>query len=240
MSWIKLHRKIYAHWIFKDAERLRAWIIILGHVNFKEEKVALGNDLLICKRGESLMSLDSWAKLFGKNWNKSKVRRFLNLLQNDSMIVLTNEKITTRLTVCNYDTYQDERNTSETQVKRKRNASETQVTPTKEGKEEEELKEGKENSAPFNFFNLLLTELNCDKQLLKDWIQVRAKKKAANTQTSADLFIKQVKKSKLTADQILTECIERSWAGFKDEWLTNSSHGKDQPQQQTRSSIPVC
>ena len=96
-----------------------------------------------------------------------------------------------------------------------------------------------EDNAPFSFFNFLLSELNCDKQLLKDWIQVRAKKKAANTQTSADLFIKQVKKSKLTADQILTECIERSWAGFKDEWLTNSSHGKDQPQQQTRPSVPI-
>jgi len=101
-------------------------------------------------------------------------------------------------------------------------------------------KEKGEYNPPFSFFNFLLSELNCDKQLLKDWIQVRAKKKAANTQTSADLFIKQVKKSKLTADQILTECIERSWAGFKDEWLTNSSHGKDQHQQQTRSSIPVC
>jgi len=108
---------------------------------------------------------------------------------------------------------------------------------------EEEIKEDKikkdKESAPFVFFNFLLSELNCDKQLLKDWIQVRAKKKAANTQTSADLFIKQVKKSKLTADQILTECIERSWAGFKDEWLTNSSHGKDQPHQQTRPSVPI-
>jgi hypothetical protein len=142
-GWIKIHRQIYTHWIFQDAERLRAWLIILGHVNFKEEKVALGNDLLVCKRGESLMSLDSWAKLFGKNWNKSKVRRFLNLLKNDSMIELKNEQITTRLTVCNYDNYQDEGNASETQTKRKRNASETQVTPTKEGKESKEPKKVK-------------------------------------------------------------------------------------------------
>ena len=142
-GWIKIHRQIYTHWIFQDAERLRAWLIILGHVNFKEEKVALGNDLLVCKRGESLMSLDSWAKLFGKNWNKSKVRRFLNLLKNDSMIELKNEQITTRLTVCNYDNYQDEGNASETQTKRKRNANETQVTPTKEGKESKEPKKVK-------------------------------------------------------------------------------------------------
>ena len=37
------------------------------------------------------------------------------------------DKITTHLTVLNYDTYQPQRNTSETQVKHKRNTSETQV-----------------------------------------------------------------------------------------------------------------
>ncbi len=57
------------------------------------------------------------------------------MLEKDSMIVLKSETITTRLTICKYDTYQGERNDSETQVKRTRNASETQVKPTKEVKE---------------------------------------------------------------------------------------------------------
>ena len=51
------------------------------------------------------------------------------------MIVLKSETVTTRLTICKYDTYQGERNDSETQVKRTRNAGETQVKPTKEVKE---------------------------------------------------------------------------------------------------------
>jgi hypothetical protein len=74
-------------------------------------------------------SLDTLAKRW--NCDKSKVRRFLKLLESDSMIELKSEHITTRLTICKYDTYQGERNADETQVKHKRNASETQMTPNK-------------------------------------------------------------------------------------------------------------
>lgn len=139
-GWIKVHRSITNHWVFSDAEKLKAWITILLNVNHEEIKVNLGNEIFICGRGESLKSLDSWAKLFGKNWNKSKVRRFFELLKNDSMIVLKSEHITTRLTVCKYDNYQDDRNADETQMKRKRNASETQTTPNKNEKNDKNEK----------------------------------------------------------------------------------------------------
>ena len=91
------------HWIFSDAEKLRAWMIILFVVNFEPKKVVIKNSMYVCGRGESLLSLDSWAREFGGKWNKSAVRRFFTLLQNDSMIVLKSEQKTTRLTVCNYD-----------------------------------------------------------------------------------------------------------------------------------------
>ena len=143
IGWIKTHRAIQEHWIFADAEKYRAWMIILFTVNFQRKKVNIKNSVFECGRGESLLSLDSWAVKFGKDWNKSKVRRFLKLLESDSMIVLKSEHKTTRLTVCNYETYQDERNADETKMKRKRNANETQTTPTKEGKEIKELKNGK-------------------------------------------------------------------------------------------------
>ena len=144
-GWIKTHRAIQDHWIFNDAEKLRAWMIILFTVNFEPKKVNIKNSLFECRRGESLLSLDSWALKFGGRWNKSKVRRFFKLLENDSMIVLKSERKTTRLIVCNYDTYQDERNDNETKKKRKRNDNETQTTPTKEG---EELKNDKEYITP--------------------------------------------------------------------------------------------
>ena len=133
-GWIRIHRKIVNNWIFKDADKFRSWIIILLTVNHDQKKVLIGEKLFVCNRGESLNSLDTWSKLFGKNWNKSKVRRFFELLKKDSMIVLTNEQKTTRLTVCNYDSYQDTRNDSETEVNRNGNGSETSLTPNNNDK----------------------------------------------------------------------------------------------------------
>ena len=121
-GWIKIHRKLFTdHWLNDDPVKGWAWLKIIACVNHEEKKVNIGNDLFVCGRGESLMSLESWGKIFGKGWNKSKVKRFFSLLERDSMIKIKNEKKTTRLTVCNYESYQNDRNASETQVKRKRN-----------------------------------------------------------------------------------------------------------------------
>jgi hypothetical protein len=95
------------------------------------------------KRGESIMSLDSWASRWG--WDKSKVRRFMTLLKDHDMIVLNSDSITTHLSVCNYETYQDERHTDETQTKRTRNADDTHTTPIEEGKKDKKERK-KENT----------------------------------------------------------------------------------------------
>lgn len=153
-GWIKLFRSIEGHWLWpknKPLTQFEAWIMILIEVNHIDEKVRIGNDFFTCKRGEKLYSLDTWAALFC--WNKSKVRRFFDLLHRDSMIVLKSEHKTTRITVCNYDTYQGERNADETQMKRERNADETQMTPIKECKE---LKNEKNKE----YKNILLSKID--------------------------------------------------------------------------------
>jgi DNA replication protein DnaD len=131
-GWIRIDRDITSHWIFKDEWKFRNWIDLLTLVNHSEQKVNIKGMVLTCKRGQTLCSLDTLAKRW--NCDKSKVRRFLKLLESDSMIELKSEHITTRLTICKYDTYQGERNADETQMTHKRNASETQMTPNKNDK----------------------------------------------------------------------------------------------------------
>ena len=128
-GWIKLDREITSHWIFEDSWKFRNWIDLLTLVNHSEQKVNIKGTVLTCYRGQTLCSLDT----FARRWkcDKSKVRRFLKLLQDDSMIELKTEHITTRLTICNYDTYQGEGNADETEMKRKRHKDETQMTPNK-------------------------------------------------------------------------------------------------------------
>ena len=127
-GWISLHRTIEDHWLYpknREFTKYEAWIDILLETNHSEQKVLIKDALITCKRGESIRSMKEWAKRW--NWSKSKVKRFFDLLQSDSMIEYKSVQITTHLTVCNYDNYQDSRNATETQLKRKRNASETQT-----------------------------------------------------------------------------------------------------------------
>ncbi len=131
-GWILLHRKFLSNFLWTENRtfsKAEAWIDILFQVRFLEEqdKVMIKNALITCDRGQSLNSLDTWATRW--NWTKSATRRFLHLLKGDKMILIENVKKTTRLTVCNYETYQLPRIAVETQVKRKRNAGETQVKP---------------------------------------------------------------------------------------------------------------
>jgi hypothetical protein len=138
-GWIKIHRDLNKHWIWDNSDYLKWWLDILLEVNHTDSKVVIKNKIYECKRGEKLYSLDTWATRW--KTNKSKVRRFLDLLQKDSMIVLKSETQTTRLIVCKYEDYQELRHADETHLTRKRHANDTHLTPIQEYKE---YKEGKE------------------------------------------------------------------------------------------------
>ncbi len=158
-GWIKLHRQLKEHWIWNNSDYLKWWLDILLEVNHTSQKTLIKGILFECKRGEKLYSLDTWAKRW--KTNKSKVRRFLELLQREEMIVLKNETITTRLIVCKYDSYQDERNANETQTKRKRNANETQMTPIQECNNDNNVKnEKKDIYRSFDHLHLSFLDFN--------------------------------------------------------------------------------
>jgi len=134
-GWIKIHRSITNHWLYTEKRvfsKFEAWNDILLTVNFTDAKTIIKGNLYEVKRGQSILSLDSWSKRW--NWDKSKVRRFLNTLQLDNIVVIKSDTVTTQLTVCNYESYQGERNTVETPMKRTRNADDTNIRK-KENKE---------------------------------------------------------------------------------------------------------
>lgn len=100
---ISLHTKIQDHWIWKDSNKLKWWIDILLTVNDKDNKTTLGNEVFICKRGDSLLSIQSWASRWGVS--KDTARNFLTLLEKDKMICRVSLGKSTRISVCNYDSY---------------------------------------------------------------------------------------------------------------------------------------
>jgi hypothetical protein len=164
-GWIKLHRSIVSHWLYTEKRtfsRFEAWNDILLTVNFTDAQCCIKGKVYLVKRGESILSFDSWAKRW--NWEKSKVRRFFLLLKSDNMIELKTDNITTHLIVCNYDTYQDIGNANETQTKRKRNANEIQTQPIEEGKKE---RKKEYNNIEFDVFWNLYDKKVGDKEKIK-------------------------------------------------------------------------
>jgi hypothetical protein len=83
---------------------------------------------------------------------------------------------------------------------------------------------------PFSFMKSIL-DLGANKDLVTDWIKVRKNKKATNSETAFNGFKNQYELTGLNIDQVLTECIEKSWSGFKAEWMiNNNTNNKKQTQ----------
>ncbi len=143
-GWIKIHRQIQKHWVWSNAEYFKAWIAIIMFVNHEPKKVLIHGELFECDRGQSLMSLQNWVKIFGKNWTIQKVRTFFTLLENDAMICTKGMRKTTCLTVCNYDSYQDLQQTNNKQTTDKQQANNTQITTNKNEKNDKNEKNNKE------------------------------------------------------------------------------------------------
>lgn len=181
MSWIKIDRKVFDHWVFSDPWKFRNWIDLIGLANFVETKVEIGGVLYVCKRGDSLRSLQTLAQRW--KCDKSKVRRFLKLLESDGMIVLVNERKTTRITICNYDSYQLDENAGESQMPRRKNADKTQTNPNKNNKKNKEEKEKDFKSSLMPFLG------DYGKDMLNDfflyWTEVTPKGKMRYEEQSA-------------------------------------------------------
>ena len=76
------------------------------------------------------------------------------------------------------------------------------------------------NKEKFNFKKSLI-ELGISENIVSDWLKVRAKKKAANTETAFKGIKREIEKSCISPNECIKIAVERNWQGFKAEWLEN-------------------
>lgn len=74
----------------------------------------------------------------------------------------------------------------------------------------------------FNFKKSLI-DLGVEEKIVSDWLKVRAKKKASNTETAFNAIKNQIELCELPANECIKIAVERSWQGFKAEWVKNVS-----------------
>ena len=126
-GWVSIHRSLFDHWIWTDKgefDKRSAWIDLILMVNHEDKKVLINGKLETIKRGQRITSLNKLAERW--KWSRKKVTNFLNLLEEDGMIIAKKEqgKYTT-ITIVNYNFYQDD-NAQKEQPKNNRGTTEEQ------------------------------------------------------------------------------------------------------------------
>lgn len=105
-GYIKLHRQLQDCWVWQGERfsRGQAWVDLLMMANHKDVKIPFGEKIEVIKRGQFITSI---AKLAEKwQWSFNTVKKFLNLLENDNMLIRKSDNTKTLITIVNYDIYQ--------------------------------------------------------------------------------------------------------------------------------------
>jgi hypothetical protein len=216
-GWIKLHRSIKEHWIFNDSDKFKAWTLMLMEVNHCKQKVIIRGEVYECDAGQSLYSYDTWAKLFGKSWTKQKVRTFFSLLEKDKMLTHEGLHYTTRITICNYKTYQgnvvpkqEQYNTpSNTPITHGQHTDNTPITPNKNENNDKNAR----IKQPVVCVPEKLSSIVGFDEAWNQWIDHLREKRKRPTTGAMNAQLKRLSEMQNPIETILW-CIEKNWQGI--------------------------
>ena len=124
-SWVKIHRKILEHWIYKRPEYVSIWLYLIARANWKPTKALVNGKVAVIERGEVLTSIGSLAEK--THTSAQTVRTFLKLAQTDEMISVKSNTGATWVKLLNYEKLQ-QREESDQQAINKRSTSDQQAT----------------------------------------------------------------------------------------------------------------
>lgn len=110
-----------------------AWMWLIGNCVWEPKRIRVGNCVVNLERGQCAFSLRFMASRW--MWSEPKVRRFLNRLKTDAMVLVDTTQQVTQITVCNYDKYQFGRRGDVSP-----NDAASDAAPTQHRRKEKELK----------------------------------------------------------------------------------------------------
>lgn len=109
-GYLVLSRKLFSSFLWEEKRvfsKFEAFMYLLYHAQYGKEqrKVLIKNKILIQNRGELLRSQRRLASDFG--WSQKKVHNWLKMESDNATIGITLESVTTRITILNYNKYQE-------------------------------------------------------------------------------------------------------------------------------------
>jgi len=135
IGWIKLDRALCHHWIAQNPDSLAVWVRLLLEANFEKKTRLFNGSKITLDRGQLIFGLNAFSEKTGVSI--SKIRRVLNMLEEEKMISRQKTNKYSIITVLSYDLYQS----GDSQKAIKKQSADSQATTPKEVKELEEAKE---------------------------------------------------------------------------------------------------
>lgn len=217
-GWVSIHRSITDHWIWENERftKAQAWIDLLLNANHSDKKTMIKGRLIEVKRGQQIRSISTLSRLW--KWNSRTVKGFLNALENDAMIAQQSTQLTTTITICKYNDFQENKNNSTQQNTQRTTQQSTQAVHSRLHTNNN-VNNVNNKQLDYSSWPQMPSE-----QTMIDWLAMRKRLRANVSQTVVNNFAKQLNiavKSGYTVDGCLSECVTRNWRGFKAEWLNN-------------------
>lgn len=198
------------------------WLYLLRKVNHRN----IGK----FKRGSGFFSLEDisndlhWFVGFRKmKYSKPQLTKSLRRLRERNMIATMKATRGVFVTICKYDYYQDPKNYegNDEEIMKETRKQRGGITKNKNDKNDKNVKESI-SAEKFDFLKALIS-LGVDMGIATDWLKVREKKRAANTETAFKAIDREIKLSGVMPNDCIRIATERSWTGFKAEWLNGSN-----------------
>lgn len=143
-GYVKIYRKLQDHWLWQDKpfSRGQAWIDLILLANHKDGTAVMDGSKVEVPTGCLVTSLRKLGDRWG--WSRTKVGRFLNLLENENMLTQNSDTKKTVIRLENYGILQGKQTQSVTQ---KRHGNDTGVTQKNTNKNNKEyIKNGEEGA----------------------------------------------------------------------------------------------
>lgn len=186
-GWIKIHRKFLDWEWFNKSEAVHLFLYMLIKANHKDAKWQ-GNDV---KRGQFISSLGNISNATGISIQQ--IRTILKKLEKTNEIEVKSTSQFTIVTICKYECYQDENETTNKPLTNNQQTTNKQLTTNKNDKKEKNEKE----------------------VILDSWIDYRKSIRKALSPATINTILKKMESySNEQCAYIINNSIENGWQGL--------------------------
>lgn len=151
-GWFLIDRKFFDHFLWtenREYSKAEAWIDLIAQARYSKEpaKEMINGQLVTWERGQLIAAI----RFLKRRWkwkSNTKVEGFLKLLEKEDMIIRENKTPIGRITICNYDTYQEPKDGDKDTKKTSRGQTKDKTVKKEENKGKEGSVGSEESDIP--------------------------------------------------------------------------------------------